>query len=295
MRMIPILHSSGTPNPEKRSSPLRRLGLLLLLLALATAPLVQPRAQSASEAVDSTALRVCADPGNLPFSNKAGEGFENRIAELLAAELGVPVRYTWYPQATGFVRNTLGARRCDVVIGVSLGFELLQNTNPYYRSTYVLFYRSDTGLDVRELDDPALQDMTIGVIAGTPPATLMVKYRLIDTARPYPLMVDARFQHPGEKMVHDIAAGEIDAGLLWGPIAGYYAKKSEVPLTLVPLKAGPGDPNMDYRITMGLRFGEPEWKLQLNQLIARKQPEINQILLDYGVPLLDSQGRPIER
>lgn len=264
-------------------------------MAMAASPLAPLRAQSTSEAVDPSALRVCADPGNVPFSNQAEEGFENKIAELLAAELGVPVRYTWFPQATGFVRNTLQARRCDIVIGISLGFELLQNTNPYYRSSYVLFYRKDAGLNARSLDDPALKELTIGVVAGTPPASLMMKYGLMKKARPYPLMVDARYERPGEKMVHDVAKGELDAGLLWGPIAGYYAKKAEAPLTLVPLTSGPGDPRMDYRITMGIRYGEPEWKQQLNDLIAKKQPEINEILLDYGVPLLDAQGKPIER
>ena len=128
-----------------------------------------------SEVIDRSALRVCADPSNLPFSNQAEEGFENKIAELLAAELGVPVQYTWFPQATGFVRNTLMARRCDLVIGISLGFELLQNTNPYYRSAYSLIYRPDGGLAIETLDDPALKDLTIGIVAGTPPASVVAK------------------------------------------------------------------------------------------------------------------------
>ena len=122
-----------------------------------------------AEAVDRSSLRVCADPGNLPFSNRAGEGFENKIAELVASELGVPVRYTWFPQATGFVRNTLMARKCDLVIGISLGFELLQNSNPYYRSSYSLVYRSDADQSIASLDHPGLKDLRIGVIAGTPP------------------------------------------------------------------------------------------------------------------------------
>lgn len=279
----------------------RRAGRAAAVLALAAGllsalPGARPAAaQSTSEAVDPSALRVCADPGNLPFSNKEEAGFENRIAELLAAELGVPVRYTWFPQATGFVRNTLQARRCDLVTGISLGFELLQNTNPYYRSSYVLVYRSDRGLAASGLDDPALEGRSIGVVAGTPPATLLARYGLIDHARPYPLMVDPRYDRPGEKMIHDIVAGEIDAGLLWGPIAGYYAKKSGAPLTLVRLESKPGEPAMDYYITMGVRYGEPEWKRQVNDLLKAKQAEIEAILLDYGVPLLDRQGRPIER
>ena len=251
-----------------------------------------------SEVIDRSALRVCADPSNLPFSNKAGEGFENKIAELLAAELGVPVQYTWFPQATGFVRNTLKARRCDLVVGISLGFELLQNTNPYYRSAYSLVYRPDDGLAVEALDDPALKEMTIGIVAGTPPASAVAKYGLLRNVRPYQLMVDTRFDSPGKQMVEHIAAGEVDVGVLWGPIAGYYAQQQDPPLTVVPLATRPGESRMDFRITMGIRFNEPDWKHELNDLIAAKQDEINAILQDYGVPLLDEQGNlipPVER
>lgn len=266
---------------------------LALLLGMAA-----PAGAQTSEVVDRTALRVCADPGNLPFSNEAGEGFENRIAELLAAELGVPVEYTWFPQATGFVRNTLGARRCDLVIGISLGYELLQNTNPYYRSAYSLVYRDEDGLDLVDLDDPVLQTMKLGVIAGTPPASIMALRSLMTRVRPYQLMVDTRFDHPGEQMVNDIVNGEIDVGVLWGPIAGYYAKNHDPPLKVVPLKSREGEPRMDYRITMGIRFNEPDWKHQLNALIAEKQDEINAILQDFGVPLLDEHENlipPVEK
>ena len=252
------------------------------------------RAQSPAEAVDRSTLRVCADPANLPFSDRSGEGFENKIAELLAAKLGVPVRYTWFPQATGFVRNTLMARKCDIVIGISLGFELLQNTNPYYRSSYALVYREDSGVRASSLDDPVLKEKRLGVIAGTPPASLLAKYGLIGSARPYHLVADTRFNKPGKSMVEDVAAGEVDVGLLWGPIAGYYAKGHNPALEVVPLASKPDEVKMDYRITMGIRFNEPEWKRELNALIRRKQPEINAILLDYGVPLLDEQGQPIK-
>ncbi len=246
-----------------------------------------------SEAVDRSSLRVCADPSNLPFSNQAGEGFENKIAELLAAELAVPLRYTWFPQATGFVRNTLKARRCDIVIGISLGFELLQNTNPYYRSSYALVYRSDAGLTLSALDDPEFKKLRLGVVAGTPPASLMARYGLLGRVRPYHLVADTRFEQPGKRMIEDIAAGEVDVGALWGPIAGYYGEQQKPPLTVVPLPSRPGGVRMDFRITMGVRFNEPEWKREINVLIKRKQPEINAILADYGVPLLDDQGKRI--
>jgi len=246
-----------------------------------------------SEAVDRSSLRVCADPANLPFSNRAGEGFENKIAELLAAELGVPVRYTWYPQATGFVRQTLMARRCDLVIGISLGFELLQNSNPYYRSSYALVYRADSGLSATSLDDPGLKALRLGVVAGTPPSSLMAKYGLLARVRPYQLVADTRFDHPAKQMVDDVAAGEVDVGVLWGPIAGYYAKSHNPKLLVVPLETRAGEVRMDYRITMGIRFNEPNWKHKINDLIKSKQPEINTILSGYGVPLLDDQGRLI--
>ncbi len=270
----------------------RQLAGLILGLLLLPAPLGTAAAQT-SETVVRSALRVCADPGNLPFSNQAGEGFENKIAELVAEELSVPVQYTWFPQSTGFVRNTLKARRCDVVIGISLGFELLQNTNPYYRSAYVMLYRAEDNPKIKSLSDPALKSARIGLVAGTPPATIVALNGLMRQVRPYQLQADTRFDHPGRKLVEDLAKGDIDVGLLWGPIAGYYAKQQDVPLTIVPLLTDGGPVRMDYRITMGLRFNEPEWKRQLNDIIKRRRADIDAILTDYGVPLLDEQGKLI--
>lgn len=270
----------------------RLLGAVLAALLLIPAA-VSPAAAQTSETVDRSALRVCADPANLPFSNQAGDGFENKIAELVAEELSVPVEYTWFPQSTGFVRNTLKARRCDVVIGISLGFELLQNTNPYYRSAYVMLYRAEGSPDVASLTDPALKSARIGLVAGTPPATMVALNGLMSQVRPYHLQADTRFDHPGRKLVEDLAKGDIDVGLLWGPIAGYYAKQQDVALKIVPLLTNGGPVRMDYRITMGLRFNEPEWKRQLNDIIKRRRADIDAILRDYGVPLLDEQGQLI--
>jgi len=280
------------------SSGSGRTGLRLTLAAAAALTVwsgsPRPGVAQTSELVDRSSLRVCADPANLPFSNQAGEGFENKIAELLAAELGVPVRYTWFPQATGFVRNTLMARKCDIVIGISLGFELLQNTNPYYRSSYAMVFRSDSGIAPTSLKDPVLKGLNLGVVARTPPSNLLAMYGLLDRVRPYQLVVDTRVEHPAEQMVIDVANGEIDVGILWGPIAGYYAKRQEVPLTVVPLVTEEGEPaKLDFWITMGVRFREPEWKREINDLILKKQPEINAILHEYGVPLLDEHGEQI--
>jgi quinoprotein dehydrogenase-associated probable ABC transporter substrate-binding protein len=246
------------------------------------------------ELVDQDTLRVCSDPHNLPFSNEAGEGFENRIAELLAQELGVELAYTWYPQSIGFVRNTLGARVCDVVMGIVTTSELMQNTNPYYRSSYALVQRTDAGAKVASLADPQLADLRIGAVAQTPPVDLLAQQGLLKNLRPYQLMVDTRFASPGRDMVEDVAAGEIDVGVLWGPIAGYWAKQQSVPIEVIPIAGEKVGARLDFRITMGLRRNEPEWKRVLNDFIAEHKAEIQAILLDYGVPLLDEQGHQIK-
>ncbi|MCG7393807.1 substrate-binding domain-containing protein [Microvirga sp. ACRRW] len=265
-------------------------GILLTALLVTQSPaLAQP-----ADLVSRTALRVCADPANMPFSNKAGEGFENKIAELLAADLKLPLEYTWFPQATGFVRNTLGAKRCDVVMGYVAASEVMQNTNPYYKSAWVLVYPKDGDLKgVEALDDPRLKDKRLGIVAGAPPATVMATNGLMARAKPYALMVDRRYESPAEEMLKDIASGEVDAGILWGPIAGYYVKKSGAPLAIMPLLHETKAVPMTYRITVGLRHGETEWKHHLNEFLAARQAEIQSILLQYGVPLLDEQDKPI--
>lgn len=275
--------------------PAVRLGLLAFL---GLAILSEPNAASAQTAdlVDRSALRVCADPANLPFSNDKGEGFENRLADLIAEKLALPVLYSWFPQATGFIRNTLGAHKCDLVMGYAQGHELVQNTNHYYRSAYTLLFRADSELaGVENLNDPRLKDKRIGIVAGTPPATIMAMNGLIGKARPFHLVVDRRFSHPAEEMVSEIVAGNIDAGILWGPIGGYYAQRSGAKILLVPLTHETKGPRMAYRITMGIRHGEPDWKDKLNELIAANQRDIDAILLDFGVPLLDEQDRLIAR
>jgi quinoprotein dehydrogenase-associated probable ABC transporter substrate-binding protein len=246
------------------------------------------------ELVDRDTLRVCADPHNLPFSNEAGEGFENKIAELLAQELGLELAYTWYPQSIGFVRNTLGARVCDVVMGTVTASEQLQNTNPYYRSSYALVQRADAGAKIASLRDPKLADLRIGAVARTPPVDVLAQQGLLKNLTPYQLIVDTRFDSPGRQMVEDVAAGKIDVGVLWGPIAGYWAKQQSVPIDVIALSGEDAGARLDFRITMGLRSNEPEWKQTLNDFIAAHEAEIQAILLDYGVPLLDEQGHQIK-
>lgn len=270
-----------------------RILAAVLLFSLAA---VSPAASQNVDLVDHSHLRVCADPANMPFSNEKHEGFENRIADLIAKDLGVPVEYTWFPQTTGFVRNTLNAGRCDVIIGFPQGDELVQNTNHYYNSAYVLIVKKGSPLEgVTDLEDARLKDKSIGVVAGTPPANLVAANGLMAKARPYHLVVDRRYDSPAEKMIGDIASGEIDAGILWGPIGGYFAKESVVPMTVTPLVKEKAGPRMAYRITMGLRRSELEWKHQLNNILKKQQPAINNILLSYGVPILDDQDQPLKQ
>jgi quinoprotein dehydrogenase-associated probable ABC transporter substrate-binding protein len=246
------------------------------------------------ELVDPKVLRVCADPRNMPFSDEQGEGFENKLAELFAQKLGKNLAYAWYPQATGFVRNTLGAHKCDVIMGFPQGNDIVQSTNPYYRTSYALMFKSSNGLDgVQTLSDPRLKGKRIGIVAGTPPSNYLAASGLMATAKPYPLVIDTRVDSSAQAMMKDIIEGAIDAGVLWGPMAGYYAKQATPPLDVVPLTREAGTPTLVYRITMAVRFSDQEWKRSLNRMIEENQPAINAILLAFGVPLLDENNQPI--
>jgi quinoprotein dehydrogenase-associated probable ABC transporter substrate-binding protein len=276
-----------------------RLGAALLCAAALALVGERLRAQGVGldaefELVDPKVLRVCADPSNLPFSNEKGEGFENKVMELMAAKLDKKLAYVFYPQATGFVRNTLGARRCDVIPGFPQGDELAQTTNPYYRTAYALVIKPGTGLDdLVSLGDPRLKEKRIGIVAGTPPATYLAVNGLMLKAKPYPLVVDTRVDSVAQAMMRDLASGEIDVGVLWGPMAGYYAKLANPPMRVALLLKETGGPQLAFRIAMGVRAADQNWKRQLNKLIADNQADINRILLGFGVPLLDERDRPI--
>jgi quinoprotein dehydrogenase-associated probable ABC transporter substrate-binding protein len=246
------------------------------------------------ELVDPKVLRVCADPRNMPFSNEKGEGFENKVAALFAERLQKKLEYAYYPGATGFVRNTLGAHRCDVILGFPQGDDLAQGTNPYYRTAYALIAKQGSGLDgVTTLKDERLKGKRIGIVAGTPPATYMAMDGLMADAKPYPLMTDTRVDSSAEAMFNDMTSGAIDAGILWGPMAGFYAKKANPPLHVTPLVKETAGPRLVYRVGMGVRPADQNWKRQLNRLIQENQPAINKVLLDFGVPLLDENDQPI--
>ncbi|WP_353476474.1 substrate-binding domain-containing protein (plasmid) [Salipiger sp. H15] len=249
-----------------------------------------------SDLVSKTSFRVCADPAADPMSMKDGSGYENKLAELFAAKLERPVSYTWFPMATGFIRQTLKAGKCDVVMGYAQGNELVLNTNHYMTSAYVLVVPDSGPLaGVTKLSDPALQGLKLGVIAGSPPATHMARYGLIGKARPYQLVVDRRVESPASDMLNDLAAGEIDAAVIWGPIAGPLVKRDHPGMKVTPLIHEDGAPKLFYRITMGVRQGEKVWQRELNSQIRRNQAEINALLTEAGVPLLDDMGeRPLD-
>lgn len=269
--------------------------VLLFCFAAQHARAQAPGLGASIELVDPKVFRVCADPNNMPFSNQQGQGFENKIADLFAQQLGKSVGYVWYPQVIGFARNTLNVFRCDVVMGIAENSDLMQNTNPYYRSVYTLAIRPGTGLDgVATLEDKRLIGKRIGVVAKTPPSTIMAMNGLMSSARSYILALSSKESDSAAKqMMDDLAAGRLDAAVLWGPMAGYYAKHEPVPIKVIPLLHEPGPVPMDFSITLGVRYSDQAWKRQLNQLVAKNQERINQILEEYGVPLVNNQGQLI--
>jgi quinoprotein dehydrogenase-associated probable ABC transporter substrate-binding protein len=275
------------------SRTLRPVSLFFLMLLLHTLFLASADAKNTYEARNKTYLTVCGDPNHLPFSNKQMEGFENRIAQLIADDLERTLRYHWWPQTIGFVRNTLRIRACDLVMGVTSVNEMLQNTNPYYRSVYTLVYREDRGFSITTLDDPVLQDLRIGVVAGTPPATLLTQYGLMSQVHPYHRTVDTRLFSPATHAIEDVAKGDIDIAVIWGPIAGFAAKNQNTPLSVIPLPAKVGTVPLAFNVSMGIRRRENNWKHQLNDELKKLAPKIEKILLEYDIPLLDSSNRLI--
>lgn len=270
-----------------------KLGLGLICAALLSSAAGAASAQT-SDLVSRTAFRVCADPANYPMSDDRGRGYENRLADMFADRLGVPVHYTWYPMATGFIRNTLRANQCDVVMGYAQGHEMVLNTNHYFTSAFVLVVPKDGPLaGVEAMSDPALKDTRIGIIAGSPPATHMARNGLIGNAKGYNLVVDRRYESPAPDMLDDLAAGEIDAAILWGPIGGPLVKEGYPGFKVIPLIHEELPPRLFYRITMGVRQGEKVWQRKLNSLIRRNQGEIDAILREAGVPLLDDMGQSV--
>jgi mxaJ protein len=253
------------------------------------------------------ALRVCQDPNNLPFSNDRREGIENRIAEVFGKALGLPVTYYSFPQRLAFIRNTLRYKLpgqdypCDIVMGVPAGYDQVSVTRPYYRSTYALVFARGRGLDAvatgedfLKLPRATLLRLRIGVFDRSPASDWLAKHGLVDQGVPYAMMNADPAQYPGQIVERDLAAGTIDAAIVWGPIAGFFAQRVKAPaLSVVPLKSEPGV-RFDYQMAMGVRYGEREWKQVVEGLIESRHAEIQAILREYGVPLVDAsfEARP---
>ena len=275
---------------ERRSA--KRFLLLALIAGVGLLPLATLEAAQGSgrQALTTSILRVCADPENLPYSNRALQGFENRIVSLVAEKLGLEVRYTWFPQSIGFVRNTLRVRDCDLISGITTTSEKVQNTNPYYHSVYTMVYRKDSGIDASRMSDPQLRDLRLGVVAGTPPVDLIVQLGLLGNIRPYHLVADTRRHKPARQAILDVANGVTDVAFIWGPISAYYAREAEHELVLVPLVNEEQKVRLNFRVSMAVRYNEIDWKHEINRVLGELQPEIDAILREYGVPLLNARG-----
>lgn len=255
----------------------------------------------AEEAPVRKALRVCQDPNNMPFSNTKGEGIENRIAELFGKALGLPVTYYSFPQRMAFFRNTLRFKLpgqdypCDIVMGVPVGLDEVSVTKPYYRSTYALVFPKGKGMDhvasaedFLKLDPAKLKSLRIGIYDRSPASQWLSRHGLLEQGVPYKIMNADPAQYPGEIVERDLAQGKLDAVVVWGPIAGYFAQRVKTPaLVVVPLRSEKGI-RLDYQMAMGVRYGEREWKQQVEGLIESKAAEIQAILKEYGVPLVDA-------
>ena len=261
------------------------------VVAVGACALIAAHALSVVPALaQSPALRVCGDPDNLPFSNERLEGFENRIAAVVAAELGATPVYAWWPHQRGLVRNTIDAGTCDVIFGVPEGLDFVLWTKPYYRSSYVMAYRNDRGYDFRSLDAPALHELRIGVHVNTPPEESLARRGLLDNVSTYSLFFDPRGDRDRpRKLLDDLVAGAVDVAVAWGPLAGYAATTSDAPIELVPLEDEPGVP-LSFAISMGVAKGNDELKGRLEAAIDRRQAEILAILGEYGVPLVPAEG-----
>ena len=265
------------------SSRFRRLAAAAAALSLAALAAAAPAPRE---------LRVCADPNNLPFTNRAGEGFENRIAELVARDLHARLSYTWWAQRRGFFRNTLNASLCDVVMGVPSDFEMARPTEPYYRSSYVFVTRRDRHLAIASLDDTVLRRLRIGVqligndYMNTPPAHALSRRGMVANVIGYTVYGDYTEPNPPARIVDAVARGDVDVAIVWGPLGGYFASRERVPLVVTPVSPEmepPGIP-LAYSISMGVRKKDDALRRELDRVIETRRTEIGRILDAYGVP-----------
>lgn len=273
---------------------MRNARAFVLLVVIATVAAATGCGGGAAER-PTRVLRVCADPNNLPFSNQEGAGFENRIAQLLASDRHATVQYTWFAQRRGFVRNTLRAGTCDVIIGVPSSFELALTTRPYYRSSYVFVSRRDRALHLSSFDDPRLKRLRIGVqmigddFANSPPAHALTARGLVANVVGYSVYGDYSRPHPLSNIVDAVERGDVDAAIVWGPEAGYFAKASPTPLDLAPVTPQIDLPFLPFvfDISMGVRRGDEALRTRADEFITARRHEIDALLRQYGVPRAD--------
>lgn len=264
----------------------RRPWIILTLVASTIGAYLEPAAAQRD-------LRVCADPDNLPFSNRREQGFENKIAQLVAKDLDATVRYTWMPQRRGFFRRTLKARTCDVVIGVPANHDMVLATRPYYRSTYVFVYPKSRNLQLRSFDDPVLRTLRIGLHevgedgANQPPAHALARRGIVGNIVGYTMWDVDSVRNPQGRVIEAVAAGEVDAAIVWGPFGGYFAQRQRVALDVVPVDV-PAEAALPfaYDISMGVRPGEAALSSELERVLDRRRAEIQHILQAFGVPLV---------
>ena len=290
-------------SPQQRLSRSSRFNSVASLALLVAIAVFGQTVAAQEEGNQPQVLRVCQDPGNLPFSNEAGEGLENRIAALLAAHMGLPLETYWYPQRMNVVRNTIRYKlpgqthyRCDLLTGVPAGWGPVSTTRPYYRSTHVLAYVKGRGLDIDSgdaflaLDRETLAGLKIGIFDRSPAARWLENHGLLEKAVPYRMMNADPDYYPGKIVDHDLVQGKIDVAILWGPIGGYFAKQvKDVAVEVVSLKSEPGIP-FDYPIAMGVRHGDTQWRERVDAALEDVDDEIKQILREFGVPLVGEDG-----
>jgi mxaJ protein len=277
---------------------------VMVLLSLALTSAMAATVTGAAPTKARRELVVCADPNNLPFSSRAQPGFENRIAELVAKDLGVRLSYLWWAQRRGYVRNTLTESKCDLWPGVATGMERVLPTRPYYRSTYVFVSRANSSLDGLTLDDPRLKSVVIGVqmigndAMNTPPAHALAHRGVVQNVRGFTVYGNYDRPNPPARIIEAVARGEIDVGLVWGPLAGYFANRSDIRLQIQPVTPAldAGVWPMTYDISMGVTRAEPELRTQIDAILAKERPSIARILDAYHVPRLpmiaDSRHNP---
>lgn len=265
---------------------------LILIAVILAVPMTVGTASAPRE------LRVCADPNNLPFSNEKLEGFENKLADLIAADLRATVKYSWFRQRRGFVRRGLKADECDVVTGIPSASEMVLATRPYYGSTYVFVYRKSANLQLRSFDDPALRRLKIGLHAigedgaNPPPAHALARRGIIGNVVGFRMWDVDSVENPQGQIITAVAAGEIDVAIVWGPLGGYFAKQQKEPLEVVPVSPSiePHGIPFVFDIAMGVRPGETALKAELDEILHRRRGDVQRILEQYGVPRVDPGG-----